>query len=797
MIIDNKIATVEGNAVFSQTTGMTFDAASIPFIIRSLTDMYSDPYAAIVREYTSNAYDSHVLAAQTRAVEVRTPTYLNSNFIVQDFGIGMSRDELNDIYSKYGASTKRETNNQIGAFGLGAKSALAVVSQFSIVSVKDGKKNTVIISKDETGVGALNFLGEVDTDAENGVTVSIPITDAHRLNEAIASKDIFLGWPKDSINVNGKPVEKAVANSDQYLALGEIGWLKKNASANDYYGYREQSFSILVGPVSYKIETKNLGEHGVEAKEFFKSNFKDIVLSIPNGSVDLTPNREELVYSPRTIATLVAALENMVTVVTEHLQVGLNDAKTIREAFTSAIAIRQRGFAQVELTWNGVELPTIINFSKDADSTPAITRTRLSKKSKASHDRIVRPENRVSNEVLPFPTFAKWDASYGNFSSGSANDLSDIVLVVGANAPTLETSNHSVVSNISAYFKARVANGSKTDAGVPINGTETVFTLSDDLGAFDEWFVGMAKEVIQARDIMAFALAERKEREAERKKAAGDLGTVKAVGIAVPVAAKISGGSVFSNQFKISTVNTAELPEDTKYIVLSEQSEADSKFTAIKTQIHLGLRSSESFYQQRSWAKHGVVGLLMAKGYTVVSLPKSRKVERVVASLGAENVFDFDVVFPEIVESMLDSLSLVERDWLTAFYQSVDFSWATTKKFIEALDQIEDEESRNFAAINSDGRSAALAALTIIGQGTIQTDYFNKDRSELVEKRLVKLTTLFGETIANKLIVLPSELSSKKATMVHSYPLLAHAHYDISVNNVIEYINLKDAARNA
>src|SRR6476469_9509797 len=83
--------------------GMSENA--IPYLMILLSDMYSDNELACVREYSTNAFDSHIMAGQTKPIEVFTPTPLSPFLRIKDYGVGMDRDTIANIYAMYGEST--------------------------------------------------------------------------------------------------------------------------------------------------------------------------------------------------------------------------------------------------------------------------------------------------------------------------------------------------------------------------------------------------------------------------------------------------------------------------------------------------------------------------------------------------------------------------------------------------------------------------------------------------------------------------------------------------------------------
>ena len=225
-------ATVEGNLVFKRKIAMRLDDSARALIIKSIIDMYSNPYVAAMREYTSNAYDSHVWAGQSRPVELTLPTRLDPNLIIQDWGIGLSADELED-YSQFGTSTKRDTNDQIGGFGFGSKSGLAVCSRFTVESVKDGKRSVVVIGRDEDGPQMGMLVEDEPTDQPNSLKVTIPTTETYKFERAI-THNFFLGWKPGTILINGKPHTLSVYDTSKFADLGGFGWLSIDSGADRY-----------------------------------------------------------------------------------------------------------------------------------------------------------------------------------------------------------------------------------------------------------------------------------------------------------------------------------------------------------------------------------------------------------------------------------------------------------------------------------------------------------------------------------------------------------------------------------
>ena len=101
--------------------------------------LYANKIRAIIRELSTNAYDSHVAAGcADRPFEVHLPTSLEPWFSVRDYGVGLSHQQVVNIYTTYFESTKTGSNDFVGALGLGSKSPFSYTENFGVTAVQNG-----------------------------------------------------------------------------------------------------------------------------------------------------------------------------------------------------------------------------------------------------------------------------------------------------------------------------------------------------------------------------------------------------------------------------------------------------------------------------------------------------------------------------------------------------------------------------------------------------------------------------------------------------------------------------------
>lgn len=327
----NVTSTLEGEKV-----GMTIDPDSLAKIMGVLTDLYSNPEMAVLREYSTNAYDAHIAAGCPLPIEISLPTSLSPYLKIRDYGDGLDADGIRDIYSRYGVSTKSETNDAVGTLGLGCKSALTYTDQFTLSGIKDGRAIQVAISRDADGAGSMTIVSEYATDEPSGVEIVIPVNT--RNDFADHAEYLFQFWAEGTVVVNGeepKQIEGIELDGDII------------AVSND----KLSESVIVMGGVPYPFE-----------HDF---NFQ-VVATVPIGAVSFTPSREALQMNAQTKAVV----ENII----ERVKVGKQVAaqKMIDGATSKPEALRfalkaQGLFSKLEdLAFEGVEIPSAFDANEIA-----------------------------------------------------------------------------------------------------------------------------------------------------------------------------------------------------------------------------------------------------------------------------------------------------------------------------------------------------------------------------------------------------------------------------------------------
>jgi hypothetical protein len=178
MILEKQTeATIHQDGESKDSIGMSLDLDSAQVLMQMLSkNLYSDSIGSTIRECASNALDSHRRAGQTKPIIVsfKAGDSNNYEFSVEDFGIGLDADDVKNIISKYGKSTKRDSNTELGMMGLGFKAPLAYSSSFYFVCRKDGHERKYMMYEGED-TNTIDLLYEKPTTEANGVKVIVPV----------------------------------------------------------------------------------------------------------------------------------------------------------------------------------------------------------------------------------------------------------------------------------------------------------------------------------------------------------------------------------------------------------------------------------------------------------------------------------------------------------------------------------------------------------------------------------------------------------------------------------------------
>ena len=399
------VAGSEGPAAIfggSQEIGdFTFEANAKMFSL-IMEKIYSDPPRAVVRELLTNAFDSHIAAGcPARRIKMLLPTRWEPSFSVRDYGTSLSHIDMMGLYTTIGATTKDQSNDQVGKWGLGSKVPFACVDTFGVTCWLDGEKRAyscfksmgkpkimlmhtshyataaekmdalevMIAHRYEPGdiLAALEIDDEeyadeqaainaaFADDEDRGLEVSFPVgaNDVSAFTQA--AKRVAFGFPlSPECNVD------LLGGTDVTPTMTGDGWTMYHRD----YDLGLSGFLVRQGCVLYPIDRTAI-TNKVDSPAIRALAGEAIVLDMPIGSVEITPSRESLSYDDTTIANLVAAIEKVFNTFVINANKDVADQKCLLNAYGARARVlgsidnsTLRDAIARNMTWRGRRITT-------------------------------------------------------------------------------------------------------------------------------------------------------------------------------------------------------------------------------------------------------------------------------------------------------------------------------------------------------------------------------------------------------------------------------------------------------
>ena len=342
MIIDETIeqsrkATISTSNSDSIGTFRIKESAKAFSILSS--SLYQNPIRSIIRELGCNARDAHVAAKNPEPWVLSLPSSLSPEFAVKDNGTGLSHEEVMQIYTTYFESTKTNSNDFVGALGLGSKSPFSYTDNFTVTSVKDGIKNIYSTFLTEEQIPSIVLLDSSNTNEPNGVEVrfSVKSGDFNTFRvEAIEALKFFDQKPK------GYPNE--VSNQFE-----NINGIEHVASTKKTYN-SSASPLVIMGGVQYTFDTKNPAFE--KYSTVINTSHYHMLIRANIGDVDIQPSRESLTMTKKTIEYICSKFDEALKKIKDDIDAKINSEKiewdriVLREQLMSSGTEYERRFVK-------------------------------------------------------------------------------------------------------------------------------------------------------------------------------------------------------------------------------------------------------------------------------------------------------------------------------------------------------------------------------------------------------------------------------------------------------------------
>lgn len=288
----------------AESSVFKIEASSVAFDILS-SKLYSNPILAIVRELCTNAYDSHKAAGKENVpIKINLPSHLEPNFIIRDYGLGLSKEDIMEMYTTFFSSTKSSNNDFTGCFGLGSKTPFSYTSSFTVNSYWNGIKYFFVATKKD-GLPHIYAIREEPTDESNGLEISIP-TDKNGGYDSSFTYNMsqYLKYiPEIQIDCS-TPITREEPILEKYgvrLYKYEQPYWDRTKLGQCY---------IKQGQNVYEIDKFIKEAENVDILRHFL-NYSHVVIEVPIGTLHITPSRESLSQDEQNSKKVFAYIEEI------------------------------------------------------------------------------------------------------------------------------------------------------------------------------------------------------------------------------------------------------------------------------------------------------------------------------------------------------------------------------------------------------------------------------------------------------------------------------------------------------
>jgi hypothetical protein len=316
-------STPESQAIVSNVisnSDFKIKASAKAFSILS-SGLYSNKIKAIIQELSCNAYDSHVAAGKKDVpFDVFLPSILEPSFYIRDYGVGLSDEEVNNVYTTYFESTKTKSNDYVGALGLGSKTPFCYTDNFTVTAWKNGVCRIYTAYINDLGCPSIVKLSECDSDEPTGVKVEFSLKDKRDnvtfIDEAARVYKYFDILP-NFINENIIPSHDNVLYKD-FIPGTDIIDL--------YNSYNSPKCLAVMGNICYPIEIPSSFIIPDDIAWLFKLHLNQFKIRFNIGELDFQASREGLSYNKHTIESIYSKFREILSKITEKFQ---EEVKTI------------------------------------------------------------------------------------------------------------------------------------------------------------------------------------------------------------------------------------------------------------------------------------------------------------------------------------------------------------------------------------------------------------------------------------------------------------------------------------
>jgi hypothetical protein len=289
---------IGGNIEFVDKSGLKKERFSIvnsPKIVKLLSsNIYTNKVRAVIREYSTNAFDAHKLAGIKELPLVHLPTSLDPYFSVRDYGNGLSEEGMK-VFASFFDSDKTDSNDFVGCLGLGSCAAFSLVKSFMVISYHQGLRSEYLCYEDGEGYPNISKVHEERSDEPSGLHVIINVSV---VAEGINGDKIFNEFRLEAAEVYKWFNVVPAFTKPIKINPPEFEKITDRTAINKDWKNSHKTYAVM-GGIAYEVPT----QYAVVGM--------DVRLDFEIGELEFDPGREKLSLDAQTLQNLQSRIQEL------------------------------------------------------------------------------------------------------------------------------------------------------------------------------------------------------------------------------------------------------------------------------------------------------------------------------------------------------------------------------------------------------------------------------------------------------------------------------------------------------
>ena len=342
------------------TLDFEVDATNPAIITKIVSDMYPNIIQTLMTEYVQNALDSHRLAKSTRKIDITLPHTSNRFYYeVRDYGVGMTPEEIKNVFRFIFRSTKRDSDSLAGGFGLG-KMVFGPYAGMMHVNLFSGTQVDEYVLHMDPSQAKIVHVASRPSDQPKGVGIRIPTNKGDASRFVLLAPTIYYALEEEvNVKEGGLPDTPGLVQTAWEEYKNRRSSLEVDASGhkmeisyihNSSLEIASTGLALFLGSLPFSIKPSNFSESLCKKIQALQAVILEceahapavkIFISAEPGAFPVVPARTDIKYIDKAGQRIVVALTRLAEKLVE------DRAEDMADGFRAAAKMTHKSFIPV------------------------------------------------------------------------------------------------------------------------------------------------------------------------------------------------------------------------------------------------------------------------------------------------------------------------------------------------------------------------------------------------------------------------------------------------------------------